>query len=378
MCVGICGGAGEEGFDVVFGEADEDDAVFAGVGEEDVGEAGGDDGEEAEVVEGPGGVLAGAAAAEVLSGDEDLRALVMGLVEDEVRVGLAGVGAFLDAAPVVEEEVAVAGALDALEELLGDDLVGVDVGQRQRGGVGGEDVDGVPLACASFALLPVADVGEVAGDGGGGGHLRGDEVGAASAALAAFEVAVAGGGAAFAGGEDVGVHAEAHAAAGFAPLEACVLKISSRPSSSAWRFDGLRAGDDHGADGGGDVVALDDRGGGAEVFDAGVGAGAEEDGVDLDLLRSVCRALRPMYSRARAKDFLVGFGGVGRGRGTVAFDAGDHAGRGAPGDGGGDVGGVDVEFAVEDCSCVGGKCRASGRRPRPMLRRCGEKRRPLR
>ena len=43
-------------------------------------------------VEGPGGVLAGAAAAEVLFGDEDLRALVLGLVEHEVRVGLAGVG----------------------------------------------------------------------------------------------------------------------------------------------------------------------------------------------------------------------------------------------------------------------------------------------
>ena len=68
--------------------------------------------------------------------------MVLGLVEDEVGVGLAGVGAFLDAAPVVEEELAVAGALDALEELLGDDLVRVDVGQRQRSGVRGEDVDG--------------------------------------------------------------------------------------------------------------------------------------------------------------------------------------------------------------------------------------------
>src|SRR5947208_4431702 len=43
---------------------------------------------------------------------------------------------------------------------------------------------------ASLSHLPSADVGEVAGDGGGGGHLRTDEVGAASAALAAFEVAV--------------------------------------------------------------------------------------------------------------------------------------------------------------------------------------------
>jgi hypothetical protein len=68
-------------------------------------------------------VLARGAAAEVAFGEEDFGALVLGLVEDEIRIGLAGVRAFLDAAPVVEEEVFVAGALDALEELLGDDLV---------------------------------------------------------------------------------------------------------------------------------------------------------------------------------------------------------------------------------------------------------------
>ncbi len=68
--------------------------------------------------------------------------------------------------------------------------------------------------------LPVADVGEVAGDGGGGGHLGGDEVGAASAALTAFEVAVGVEAQRSPGCEDVRVHAEAHAAAGLAPLEA--------------------------------------------------------------------------------------------------------------------------------------------------------------
>ena len=157
-------------------------------------------------------------------------------------------------APVEEEEVAVAGALDALEELLGDDLVRVDVGQRQRDGGAGEDVDGlhsvlgllwsglqpsidaqylglrprlrmarrwrlarrVP-ASSNFQLRmsvkwPVmAAAAAISGE---------SEVGAASAALAAFEVAVAGGGAAFAGLQDVGVHAETHAAAGLAPLEA--------------------------------------------------------------------------------------------------------------------------------------------------------------
>src|SRR5277367_4307344 len=65
----------------------------------------------------------------------------------------------------------------------------------------------------------VADVYEVAGDGCGCGHYRADQMGAAVAALAALEVAVAGAGAAFVGGQDVGVHANAHAAAGVAPLE---------------------------------------------------------------------------------------------------------------------------------------------------------------
>jgi len=67
----------------------------------------------------------------------------MVFVEDEVFVGLASVGASLDAAPVVEEEVAVAGALDPFEELLGYDLVGVDVGAVERDGVAGDDVDGM-------------------------------------------------------------------------------------------------------------------------------------------------------------------------------------------------------------------------------------------
>ena len=40
---------------------------------------------------------------------------VGGVVEDEGRVGLAGGFAFPNALPVEEEELAVAGALDALE-----------------------------------------------------------------------------------------------------------------------------------------------------------------------------------------------------------------------------------------------------------------------
>ena len=138
-------GALHQRLHIGFGEADEDHAVFAGVREENVGEAGGDDGEEAEVGECPGCVFARAAAAEVFSGDEDLCTLVMVLVEDEGFVGLAIVGAVLDAAPIVEEEVAVASALNAFEELFGDDLVGVDVGAVERDSVAGENVDGMHI-----------------------------------------------------------------------------------------------------------------------------------------------------------------------------------------------------------------------------------------
>src|SRR5207248_3674704 len=92
------------------------------VGAEDVREGRRDDRAEAEVLERPGRVLAGGAAAEVAAGDEDGRPRVGRVVDREARL----------AAPVPEEELAEAAALDALEELLGEDLVGVDVRAVER------------------------------------------------------------------------------------------------------------------------------------------------------------------------------------------------------------------------------------------------------
>jgi hypothetical protein len=86
-------------------------------------------------------VLTRGPAGEVLLSDEDLGALVLRPVENEVGIGLACVGPFLNAAPVEEEKVAIAGALDALEKLLRDYLVRIDIGQRQRDGFGADDVD---------------------------------------------------------------------------------------------------------------------------------------------------------------------------------------------------------------------------------------------
>src|SRR6266853_665288 len=63
------------------------------------------------------------------------------------------------------------------------------------------------------------DVNKMAGNRGGGGHDRADEMRAAVFALAALEIAIAGAGAALVRRQYVGVHADAHAAAGVAPLE---------------------------------------------------------------------------------------------------------------------------------------------------------------
>jgi hypothetical protein len=84
---------------------------------EDVGEGRRQDRLEAEVLQRPGSVLAGGAATEVGAGDEDRVRLQLDLAVAE---------------PVVEEELSEAGPLDPLQELLGDDLVGVDVAAVQH------------------------------------------------------------------------------------------------------------------------------------------------------------------------------------------------------------------------------------------------------
>src|ERR1051325_3747676 len=74
-------------------------------------------------------------------------------------------------------------------------------------------------ACRMKASCPPPDVDEVPGDAGGGGHGGTHQVGAATAPLAALEVAVLRRRAALAARQDVRVHAEAHRAPRIAPLE---------------------------------------------------------------------------------------------------------------------------------------------------------------
>jgi hypothetical protein len=94
---------------------------------ENVGEAGADHGAEAELRERPRGVLAGAAAAEVIAGQQNLRAFAARRVEDEV--GFLPIGIV---APVVEELLVEPFLRDGLQKARGDDLIGIDVVDQER------------------------------------------------------------------------------------------------------------------------------------------------------------------------------------------------------------------------------------------------------
>ena len=106
-------------------------------------------------------------------------------------------------------------------------------------------------------------VDEVAGESGGGGEGRADEVRAPALPLAALEVAVRRRRAALARLKDVRVHAQAHRAAGAAPLEAGGREDPVEALVLRLLLDAGRAGDDERAHGRVDVLAGHHRSGGA-------------------------------------------------------------------------------------------------------------------
>jgi len=120
----------------------------------------------------------------------------------------------------------------------------------------------------------------MAGNSGGCGHYRADEMRAAVFALAALEIAVAGAGAAFVRWQDVGVHADAHAAASVAPLEAGGAENFVEPLFFGLRLDAAGAGDNQRLlDIFCDMLAFDKMRSGAEVIEARIGARADEHAV---------------------------------------------------------------------------------------------------
>ena len=98
------------------------------------------------------------------------------------------------------------------------------------------------MEASSYAAFSAAAyIHEMASDGRGGRHRGTHQMRAATGALAAFEIAVRGGCTALAGREAIVVHAEAHGAAGVAPLEARLLEHAIEAFLLGLRFHEARA-----------------------------------------------------------------------------------------------------------------------------------------
>src|ERR1700678_2602264 len=123
----------------------------------------------------------------------------------------------------------------------------------------------------------------MARDRGGRGHHGTHQVGTSAPALASFEVTIAGRGTALAGSENIGVHSQAHGAARFAPVKTSRPEHLVQPLFFRLPLHLLRTRNDHRAYMRMNVVPADYLGGGPEVLDAGVGAGADEDPIDGQL-----------------------------------------------------------------------------------------------
>src|SRR6185437_11977502 len=128
----------------------------------------------------------------------------------------------------------------------------------------------------------LAHVGEAAGHGGRRGHRWAHEMRAHATPLAADEVAVRGRSDALSRDADVAIDADAHGASGLAPFEAGLAEDLVQAFRLGLLLDQARARDNPGRHLG--LSALGDLGGHAQVLDATVGAGTDEDTIHRDLL----------------------------------------------------------------------------------------------
>src|SRR5262249_41164054 len=151
------------------------------------------------IQERPRRVLARGAAAEVSTRDENRRPLVRGLIKLELRIRRA----IRLIAPVKKQELAEAGPLDALEELLRNDLIGVDVEPVERRWDSFQENKRFHLLLISD--IPVSNVDEVTGNRRRGSHYWTYQVGSPAFALPPLEVPIRGRSATLAGTQDIRV-----------------------------------------------------------------------------------------------------------------------------------------------------------------------------
>src|SRR5690606_34876433 len=135
------------------------------------------------------------------------------------------------------------------------------------------------FSMSGSCLLELGEVGragQMTEDPGRDRDVGRHEVRTTALALASLEVAVGRRRAELPRRQLVGVHAEAHRAAGTAPLRTGVLEDDVEALLLGLQAYADRAGHDQDAGVVGDLVTLDERGRDAQVLDASVGARADE------------------------------------------------------------------------------------------------------
>ncbi len=177
---------------------------------------------------------------------------------------------------------------------------------------------------------------------------------ARAGALPAAEIAVGGRGAALAGRHDVAVDADAHRAAGLRPFKAGVAEDAVEAflfRLPLHRRGARRDQARHFAD-----AAGEHRGRRAQILDARIGAGADEDAVDGDVGELLARRDAHIVERI-AQIFGAHRIVLARRIGHVAVDRQSIVRRRAPGDDRRDGSGVERDFAIEDRAGVGAELR---------------------
>ena len=94
---------------------------------------------EAVIRKGPNGVFSRRTAAEILTRNQNAGTSVLRLIQCKVGIRFAGRGA----TPVVEQEFSEPGPFYALEELFGNDLIGINVRPIHAGNQAGVSGEGV-------------------------------------------------------------------------------------------------------------------------------------------------------------------------------------------------------------------------------------------
>jgi hypothetical protein len=127
----------------VFAQDYGEHTVFHAVIGEDVGERGRDEDAKTEILQRPHGMFPRRPTPEILSRHQNARARVAWIVEDERRVMLAIAGA----TPIVEQKLPKSCTLDPLQELFGNNLIGINIRSMQR-------CDPTLVSAQGFHVLP--------------------------------------------------------------------------------------------------------------------------------------------------------------------------------------------------------------------------------